>query len=429
MGCTTVSLSLLAKTLELKPSKLALRSRLVYSAVGPPLENGVVEIVDGQISAIHDQIDRQVLDLGNVALIPGLVNAHTHLELSDVASPIQPARPFTQWLRGVIEHHRQRGTGPQAGQLALLAGTAESLRYGCTTLGDIAGGTPTPDELTTCVPPRIVSFLEILGLNPERRAPQMERARHHLATVPHECRGLSPHAPYSVHLDLLSDIVALACDEQVPVAMHIAETLAERELLATGTGEFVDFLRGLGVWRSDAIPIGSKPLDSLRELSKAPRSLVIHGNYLDDEEIEFLATQPQMTVVYCPRTHAFFGHTRHPWRRLLSQGVRVAVGTDSRASNPDLSVFEELRFLKQLAPDLDDNTILQLGTIHGAEALGLDHFVGSLAVGRTSDLAIVSLSEARTSGPDRLFATGTQIAGTLCGWHDATSSQSHLRLF
>jgi aminodeoxyfutalosine deaminase len=392
----------------------ALRARFVILPEGEVLESGTIEIREGRISAIHNRFDPRAIDLGNVTLIPGLVNAHTHLELSDVPAPIQPAQPFTRWLQGVMQHRRARGMDPAVSQAAVQAGRTAAAALGCTTLGDIAGSTPPAAETTSAASPRTVSFLEVLGLGPERRTPQIERARQHLASLPQGEKGLSPHAPYSVHADLLRDVVDLAIADDVPVAMHIAETEAERELLATGTGAFVDFLAELGVWRSDAIPRGSKPLNVLRELARAPRGLVVHGNYLDEEERAFLAQQPQLTVVYCPRTHAFFGHTPHPWKQLRASGIRVAIGTDSRASNPDLSIFAELKFLKQLAPELDPCALLELGTLCGAQALGLDHETGSLAVGKWADLAVVSPGESAPRNVSQLLDPEAYIAGTFC---------------
>ena len=126
-------------------------------------------------------------------------------------------------------------------------------------------------------------------------------------------RGISPHAPYTVHPGLLKRLVALAVEKKLPVAMHLAESREELELLATGTGPFRDLLVDRSMWDTEAIPLGSTPLDYLRTLAEAPRALVIHGNNLSDEEIGFLAAhRERMSVVYCPRTHAYFGHDPYP---------------------------------------------------------------------------------------------------------------------
>jgi cytosine/adenosine deaminase-related metal-dependent hydrolase len=397
---------------------LTLRARWVFPVDGPPLEQGVVEIAGGRITAVHNRPGPCTHELGNSAMIPGLVNAHTHLELSDVQRPLQPAQPFTAWLRAVMAHRRDRtskGNTPGAANArSVAAGLAESAASGTTLLGDIAGPDWQPSARHGAVP-RCVSFLELLGLAPERRSKELERARGHLVGREGAIRGLSPHAPYSVHPDLFRNLIDLAAEQRAPVAMHLAETKCELELLASGSGEFLPFLEELGVWRSDAIPRGTRPLDYLRELARVETGLVIHGNYLADHEVNFLARSPNLSVVYCPRTHAYFGHEPHPWRRLIAHGVNVAIGTDSRASNPDLSVWNELLYLRRLAPDLDPAVLLELGTTNSARALGLSDDTGTLTAGKSADLAVVEIAPDGASDPwTALFHPGNRISAVLC---------------
>jgi cytosine/adenosine deaminase-related metal-dependent hydrolase len=219
-----------------------------------------------------------------------------------------------------------------------------------------------------------------------------------------------------VHPDLFRGLVDLAVATRAPLAMHLAETREELQLLADGTGDFVPFLEELGVWRPQAIPRGSRPLDYLREMARVDSALAIHGNYLAADEIDFLAAHPNVSVVYCPRTHAFFGHAPHPWRLLLSRGVNVALGTDSSASNPDLSLWNELLFLRRLAPDNDPALLLKLGTWNGAIALGIGHETGTLDVGKSADLTFVDLAEGDPADPyDLLFRPGNCITRAMCG--------------
>jgi cytosine/adenosine deaminase-related metal-dependent hydrolase len=423
---------------------VSLRARWVFPVWGAPLENATVEITAGRISAVHDLRGASTIDLGNVAVIPGLVNAHTHLDLSDISAPLQPALPFTSWLKTVIGHRRERsqaviaetresGTVPDSTPVA--GGRAESAAWGTTTIADIAGAGWNPAELSE-QGPAIVSFLELLGLSPEQRDAQLDRARAHLmagsgtressdrsslpefsrlqqSSKPSPARGLSPHAPYSVHPDLLRGLVDLAVHYRAPVAMHLAETRSELELLSKGTGEFVPFLESMGVWRADAIPRGSRPLDYLRELARVENALAIHGNYLSDEEIDFLATHPNISVIYCPRTHAFFKHDPHPWLRLLERGINVALGTDSRASNPDLGLWNELLFLRASFPAVDPALLLRAGTWNGAFAL--DRETGSLEIGKSADLAIVSLAAGTTGDPHSLlFRPENRVFAAIC---------------
>jgi cytosine/adenosine deaminase-related metal-dependent hydrolase len=234
-------------------------------------------------------------------------------------------------------------------------------------------------------------FLETIGLAAEQQAARLAEASAHLTSARSQPAlaghamptvGLSPHAPYTVSWELFTELVRLAARHGAPVAMHLAETAAERELLAANSGPLREFLEAAGVWREAAFPRGATPLDYLRVLATVPRALVIHGNDLQTEEIEFLAARrARMTVVYCPRTHAYFQHPPHPIQKLLSAGVQVAIGTDSRASNPDLSLWEELRFLVH-ANLLAPQAALHAGTLAGASALGVQHDYGSLEVGK-----------------------------------------------
>lgn len=403
-----------------------LKARLVFPVEGPPREGAGVEIASGRIAALHDHPPAKALDLGNVALIPGLVNAHTHLELSDVSSPLAPARPFTAWLQSVIDHRRKRqgdsmANARAAGLAAILAGRAESLAAGTTLLGDIVSADL---EDVADGGARVISFRECLGLSQTRIAEQVAAARAFLdATNSTEKRragqfqpGLSPHAPYSVHPNLLRSLVDLAVAARVPLAMHLAETPEERTLLETGGGPFAEFLKRLEVWRDDVFGTGWRTIDCLRELSRAQRGLVVHGNDLTPEEIEFLADCQSLSVVYCPRTHAHFGHAPHPWTPLLSRGVCVALGTDSRASNPDLNLWHELRFLHDRFPQVPPAQLLALATLNGAKALGLAAECGTISVGKRADLTVVALSESASADPyELLFNRQSQPIGTLVG--------------
>ena len=151
-------------------------------------------------------------------------------------------------------------------------------------------------------------------------------------------------------------------------------------------------------------PVGKRPFDYLKVLATAHRCLVIHGNYLDDAEIAFLAENAaKMAVVYCPRTHAYFRHAPYPLEKMLAAGVTVALGTDSRASSPDLSLLAEMRFVAKQYPQIDRRRILRLGTIDAARALGRAEEIGSLETGKAANLAVVALPDGNAADPYRLL--------------------------
>lgn len=169
--------------------------------------------------------------------------------------------------------------------------------------------------------------------------------------------------------------------------MHLAESREELQLLAEGAGDFADLLEERSMWDSTAIPHGTRPIDYLYTLAKAPRSLVIHGNYLTADEFALLGTRRDcMSVVYCPRTHAFFAHEPYPLSQMLSAGARVVLGTDSRASNPDLDLLAEMRVAADRHPDASAVDFLRMATLDAAEALGIGRDVGSLTAGKRADL-------------------------------------------
>lgn len=325
-----------------------------------------VRIEDDRIVHVEPGRSSDAIELGSVALISGLVNVHTHLEFSSIAKPFPASGQFTDWIRSVISH---RLTDPAGTGSAIQSGLQESARCGTTLIGEIASQNWTEHDYRS---PQIelVAFQEVLGLLPARVSVQKE-VLSTFAKTRHSSfqNGLSPHAPYSTHLELAHHAVELAKEHHLPVAMHLAETKSEVEFLATQQGEFQQFLAGLGLWNDDPTRFGTSPLEYLQILSQAPRALVIHGNYLSDEELHFLAQHPHMTLVYCPRTHAAFEHDEHPWRRAKELGIRVAIGTDSRASNPSLSLFEELQFLAARYPNYSHVELLKMGSTEGRQAL------------------------------------------------------------
>ena len=363
-----------------------------------------VRIGDGRLLSVEPGRTTDAIDLGPVALIEGLVNVHTHLEFSRLIEPISTTGRFTDWIRDVVKYRREHS---EIMGEAICSGITESLQSGTTLIGDIATvGWSIRDYSNSEF--RGVVFQELLGLFPDRIAQQKELARTITRQDDRELmRGISPHAPYSTHWDLVCEAVEVARQTGCPLAMHLAETESELELLATGSGEFRELLTDFGLWNNDLFRVRRRPMDYLEVIAEAPRSLIVHGNYLDEDEIGFLATRPHMKLVYCPRTHAAFGHSEHPWRRLLQLGGRVALGTDSRASNPDLSLFAELQFLAARHPDVSHVELLQLGSSEGRRALGFHEL-------NRANFTLVRLSGSSKRHPARdLFAPTNRVCGTM----------------
>jgi aminodeoxyfutalosine deaminase len=383
------------------PQPTTFTARWLFPVDGPPLENGTITIQGEHIVAVDQAGTRSAdVDLGNVAILPGFVNTHTHLDLSDALGQCPPGSDFTAWLRAVVAHrHRQ---SPEAVANAIDIGLSQCLHYGTTLVGDIVSGGASWDWLNRA-PIRAVAFFEMLGLTRERARETLQGARAWLEHHPDTdtCRaGLSPHAPYSVRAshwrDLEGEVLSPYARQGrlVPVAMHVAETEAELQLLSRHEGPFVAFLKDLGAW--DEAGLGDMRL-FVEGLARLKRPLFIHGNYLSED-----TNLGEATLVYCPRTHAAFGHKEHPFRAFQAQGCRVALGTDSLASNPDLDVLAEARFLRQRYSDIPGATLLQMATLDGAAALGWDNVTGSLAPGKSADMVVLPLPDSDANDPHSL---------------------------
>lgn len=372
-----------------------LTARYVFPGEGPPLPGGTVTIQGEHIAAVERHGERRAdVDFGNAAILPGFVNAHTHLDLTGMHGLCPPSADFTGWLRAVIQHRRQR-TLEQV-HADIEAGIAQCRRHGTTLVGDIASQGLSGPALGKAALWSVV-FFELLGLTAERAETAHRQAQawleqeHASPAFP----GLSPHAPFSVHRELFAHVARLAREQSLPVAIHLAESAAELELLGQHGGPFVDFLQQLGVWEPSGLVTSIQEVLTL--FKRVNRPLFVHGNFLDPAQVS------HGSVVYCPRTHAAFGQPPHPWRELLARGINVALGTDSLASNPDLSILAEARFLHRLHPEVGGATLLRLGTLNGAMALGCEGFTGSLAPGKSADLVVVPLPNRETNDPHTLI--------------------------
>jgi aminodeoxyfutalosine deaminase len=375
-----------------------LTARWIFPVDQPPLERGTVTIDGARIVAVEPHGSRPPdLDLGDVAVLPGLVNAHTHLDLSGLRGKCPPTPDFTDWLRAVIRHRRSQT--PEQVESDIRAGLAESRRFGTTLVGDIAARGQSWPVLRGASSWSVV-FYEVLGLPIDRTEAAASEATAWFDSVgeAQNCRaGISPHAPFSTSQMLFDWAGNLASRLGIRLATHLGETEAEIELLENRSGPFVPFLAELGVWEPKGL---AGPLSEyIRLCCRHTRNLLlVHCNYLARQAY----IPHEGAVVYCPRTHAAFGHSPHPFRDFLARGVRVALGTDSLASNPDLDVLAEARFVHGKHPDVDGGTLLRMATLSGAEALGWADETGSLTPGKSADLVVLPLPAKTHADPHLL---------------------------
>jgi aminodeoxyfutalosine deaminase len=356
----------------------------------PPVREGSVVIRDGKILAHgpSKQVrelypDARVTELGKSVVLPGLVNPHTHLEFSNVERPATPGK-FVDWILSLMSQTQADGAAVSD---AVKRGVVECLKFGVTTIGDITNRCAITRPILRDSPLRVVSYGEVVALA-QRRGLLDERlaGATDCSTESDRLRiGVTPHAPYTVEPGGFRRCVEFAHREGRPIATHLAETPDEAEFLAAGTGEFRRLWDTLGWW-DDAVPrFPGGPIRFAKAVGLLDHpTLLAHVNYADDAELAILA-QSQASVVYCPRTHTYFGHPPHRWRQMLAAGINVAVGTDSRASSPDLNLVEELRLVRTLAPDVPADDLWPMVTTRAAKAIGLDH-VGAIAPGKAADL-------------------------------------------
>lgn len=370
---------------------MILRADWVYPVTSPPIRSGLVEISDGVITRVGTAAELDLAasedgaaDLGTAMLLPGLVNPHTHLELSCYKGELTPA-PFWEWIQRLIALRAAPGAEARERE-AVADGAWRSLRTGVTCVGDISRANIAWRVLKP-LPLRKVCFVELLSLasQPPRDPDELRAACE--AIEPDELlgAGVSPHAPYTVLPAHAEAAVAFACDRGLPWTMHLGETREEIAFLRTGADALPEPMRTMvaardfGSWRGSVGQYASR-------LAAGRGGALVHMNYLDEPDIEQLRQLPH-GVVYCPRAHRFFGHAPHPLPQLLAAGVRVAIGTDSLASNDSLSILDELRFIhREVDGGIPVERLIRMGTLDAAAMLRLDANIGAIEPGKLADL-------------------------------------------
>lgn len=373
----------------------------------PPIVDGWIDVTSDGIAAVGGEADspaagvgvappERVLHLGPAAVLPGLVNAHTHLELSHLHGRVPPAASMVTWVRGLLAARRADATS--AAQLAttIARAIAGAVATGTVAFGDI-GNTDAAIAPLRDAPVQAWHFDERLGFRTGAGATtaaaawQAASARDAASSTEGVRAGVAPHAPYSTAPDLVRGIVA-GLDERADrrASMHVAESPEEGQLLADGTGPWRMLLEELGAWEPRWTPPGTTPVRYLYDLGMLhPRLLIVHGTQSTSADLELLA-RAGSTVVVCARSNAWVGAGTPPVDAMLAAGVGLAVGTDSLASVDDLDMFAELAALRRLAPDVPAALLLRAATLGGATALGFER-LGALAPGFSPRALVVDL--------------------------------------
>lgn len=377
-----------------------LRSRIVLPVSSLPIENGAVLISGNRIAAVGKWEELQnnsaeVVDLGESILLPGLVNAHCHLDYTDMAGAIPPQKLFTSWITLMLATKAEWNYTEFAE--SWLHGAQMLLRTGTTTVADFEAVPELLPDVWSSTPLRVISFLEMTGVK-SRRLPQLlvEETLECIDSLRHErsFTGLAPHAPYSTVPELIQLTATAARERHLPVSIHVSESALEFEMFEKGRGEMFDWLRRNGRDLSDC-GIGS-PVQHLERLGALDKNLLaVHLNYLATGDAELLARR-SVNVVHCPRSHFYFQHAPFPCEQLTAAGVNICLGTDSlvtvyktRKDLIELSMFEEMSNFASRHPEVAPERILQMTTLNGARALGMAGQIGELSPGAFADVIAI----------------------------------------
>jgi cytosine/adenosine deaminase-related metal-dependent hydrolase len=386
---------------------------LVYAAkhllpvAASPIQNGAISVHDGRIVAVGRRKDVvkahtgvEVRDLGDVVVVPGLINAHTHVELSFMNGEPPAGGALMSWLRDLVSRRGEMET-PAAAEAAARA-VETMVARGTVAVGDVANGAWAAPLLARSALHGI-AFHEIYGFRAADAEAILDDAASRLTAIDadpamREARGrlaavLTPHAAHTTSYPLLKALRGRAAASGERLSIHVAESDEEIRLLRDGTGPFREFLIERGAWEDGWKAPGLTPVEYLDRLGAlTPRTLAVHCVHLDHQDLSRLQARG-VTVVTCPRSNQRLSVGKSPVPKLLASGIPVALGTDSLASSPDLDVFTEIAYLRQEHPGVAPAAALRIATINGARALGLDRDLGTIEPGKSDALAVVGLND------------------------------------
>ncbi len=382
---------------------IVVRARWILPIAERPLLNGWLAVERGRVvavgrsgAALPFRDDAPLVDLGPMAVLPALTNAHVHLELSWMAGRVARSDRFTSWVREMLRVRRSAPPPDDAVIDSIEDAIAQLRATGTGLVGDISNSLLSVEPLRQSEFKGVV-FHELLKLTAADADTTLEAGLAAVERCGHSPRvpvSLAPHAPYSVSPRLFQGIrAAQARTPFLPSSVHLGESSEEIELLESGRGPWRELLEELGAWDAAWVPPAMDPaayLDRMRILG--PHLLAVHGVHLSDAALERLAARGT-TLVTCPRSNAYVGVGDPPIDRFYRSGVAVAVGTDSLASNDDLNMFSELAALRRLAPAVPAASLLASATWQGARALGFESESGTIEPGRSASLIAVDLSQ------------------------------------
>ena len=385
----------------------------------PPIVGGGVVLHNNRIVAVNTAAhlvaaypDAVCVDHPQAVLTPPLVNAHIHLELSHLKQLGQGEGPdqFTSWILSLLALRDKLGAIGAEVTSAARKILEQQYAEGVSVIADI-GNTSVGQELVPCFAGNLLAYKEYLGFSNERLDDNLARlAAESSATL------CAAHAIYSTHKQLLQQLKKRACQTKAVLPIHVAETVAEIQMMRQGNGEMVDFLERRGFWEKDFLKeVDACKGGTITYLSQIglldERTLCVHAVHATDEEVNILANSGAK-VCLCPGSNTFLRVGKAPVKRYLEAGILPALGTDSLASNPEVSIWREMQLLYQDYPELDDADIFAMATKGGAESLAIAGQTGTLTAGKNADVLAVPLPGGMVNAADvlrYLVSTGSGV--------------------
>jgi len=384
---------------------MIIRARVVVTMAGPPVENGAVVITGDRIVDVGEfpEVARrysseEVLDLGDRALLPGLINAHCHLDYSCLRGKLPRPKSFTDWIRAINAAKAKLSSDDYVA--SIKEGFAEANRLGTTTIANL---TAFPELVSRIDSPiRTWWFAELIDVrDPNRAGKLVQGAVDELKSQ--KQWGLAPHAPFTASQNLYRRCEEIAEREDVLLTTHLAESREEMSMFRDASGALYDFLKEIGRDMSDC---GEKtPVEHLTEIFRDSSAslgmtkswMLVHLNEITENDRNLLAqSERNLSLVHCPRSHEYFGHSPFRFQSLREAGFNICLGTDSLASNEDLSLFAEMRTFQKEFSDVRSEEVLEMVTVNPARALVQADSVGKIQRGFFADLIAVPTARSQS---------------------------------
>ena len=375
---------------------MILRAGILITMNGAPLENGAVALEDnvivdaGSYPAISARYVGDELDLSEQVLLPGLINAHCHLDYTRLRGKIPRPQSFTRWIQAINGEKEKLTEQDYVG--AIEEGFSECRKFGTTSIVNLEAF---PKLIQQIKPPiRTWWMAEMIDVRQPNAADEILHGA--MEAVSETQRwGLAPHSPYTASCSLYRRCAAIAAQRPVVLTTHLAESREETAMFRASAGPLYDFLAALGRDMSDCGEVSS--LEAFLRCACSGGSpnetlpwLIAHLNELDESDFQRLnGCRAAFHIVHCPRSHEYFSHSPFAFERLRGLGFNICLGTDSLASNLDLSLFAEMRTFHTKHPELSPEALLEMVTINAARAIGQENAVGRIAPGFYADFIAI----------------------------------------